>query len=140
MSKSINDDRKSYYTALEQTTGYIKNKNPIDITLWCQWFFKTLHKALLEAHQSLTYIIDKTKFWDKHKDSHLNARQTKVINKILDMGQENFQGGLSKKKYIILADTATTTASRDIADLLKKECIKQVVGTTGKNTRYEIIL
>ena len=140
MSKSINDDRKSYYTALEQTTGYIKNKNPIDITLWCQWFFKTLHEALLEAQQSLTYIIDKTKFWDKHKDSHLNARQTKVINKILDMGQENFQGGLSKKKYTILADTATATASRDIADLLEKKCIMQAVGTTGKNTRYEIVI
>ena len=140
MSKSINDDRKAYYTALEQTTGYIRQKNPVDITLWCKWFFETLYKALLEAQQSLTYIVDKTKFWDKHKESHLNARQTKVLNKILDMGSENFMGGLSRKKYTIIADTTTATASRDIAELLEKECIKQVVGTTGKNTRYEIIL
>jgi len=140
MSKSINDDRKAYYTALEQTTGYIKQKNPVDITLWCKWFFETLYKALLEAQQSLTYIVDKTKFWDRHKESHLNARQTKVINKILDMGRENFMGGLSRKKYTIIADTTTATASRDIAELLEKECIKQVEGTTGKNTRYEIIL
>ena len=140
MSKSINDDRKSYYTALEQTTGYIKNNNPMDITLWCKWFFETLYLALLEAQKSLAYIVDKTNFWDRHKDDNLNARQTKVMNKILDMGQENFQGGLSKKKYIIIADTTSATASRDIADLLKKECIKQVVGTRGKNIRYEIIL
>jgi Fic family protein len=140
MSKSINDDRKAYYTALEQTTGYIRQKNPIDITLWCKWFFETLYKALLEAQQSLTYIVDKTKFWDKHKESHLNARQTKVLNKILDMGRENFMGGLSRKKYTIIADTTTATASRDIAELLEKKCIKQVEGTTGKNTRYEIIL
>jgi len=140
MSKSINDDRKAYYTALEQTTGYIKQENPIDITLWCKWFFETLYKALLEAHQSLAYIVDKTKFWDRHKESQLNARQTKVLNKILDMGRENFTGGLSRKKYTIIADTTTATASRDIAELLEKKCIKQVAETTGKNTRYEIIL
>lgn len=140
MSKSINDSRKSYYTALEQTTGYIKKENPTDITLWCTWFFETLHVALLEAQKSLTYIIDKTKFWDRHRDSGLNARQTKVINKILDMGKENFKGGLSRKKYIIIADTASATASRDISDLLEKQCIKQVAGTKGKNVRYEIII
>jgi Fic family protein len=140
MSKSINDDRKSYYDALEHTTGYIKQQNPMDITLWCRWFFETLHKALLEAQQSLNYIIDKTKFWDKHKDDNLNARQTKVINKILDRGRENFLGGLSRKKYTIIADTTPATASRDIADLLEKGCIKQVEGTAGKGTRYEIII
>ena len=140
MSKSINDDRKSYYSALEQTTGYIKQKNSMDITLWCKWFFETLYAALLEAQTSLTYIADKTKFWDRHKDDSLNARQTKVINKILDMGRENFDGGLSKKKYTIIADTASATASRDIDNLIEKGCIKQLDGTTGKNTRYKIII
>ena len=139
MSKSINDDRKSYYTALEQTTGYIKNESPMDITFWCKWFFETLYVALLDAQKSLTYIIDKTDFWDKHKNSNLNARQTKVINKILDIGQTNFKGGLSRKKYTIIADTASATASRDIKDLLEKGCIKKVKGSIGKNTRYEII-
>jgi len=139
MSKSINNNRKAYYRALEQTTGYIRQKNPIDITLWCKWFFETLHIALMEAQKSLTYIIDKTKFWDRHKESQLNVRQTKVLNKILDMGSGNFLGGLSKKKYTIIADTSTATASRDIAELLKKACIRQVEGTTGKNTRYEIV-
>jgi Fic family protein len=140
MSKSINDDRKAYYTALEQTTGYIKQENPLEITLWCQWFFKTLYKALLEAQESLTYIVDKTKFWDRHKESQLNARQTKVLNKILDKGRENFLGGLSRQKYTIIANTTTATASRDIAELLKKGCIQQVAKTTGKNTRYEIVI
>lgn len=30
------------------------------------------------------------------------------------------------------------TASRDIADLLDKGCIKKVEGTTGRGTRYTI--
>ena len=56
------------------------------------------------------------------------------------MGRENFMRGPSKKKYTIIADTTTATASRDIAESIEKECIKQVDGTTGKNTRYKIML
>ena len=140
MSKSINDDRKGYYNALEQTTGYIKKDNPMEITFWCVWFFETLYSALLEAQTSLNYIVDKTRFWDKHRDDSLNARQTKVLNKILDMGSENFDGGLSKKKYIKIADTTPATASRDMTDLLEKQCMRPVDGTSGRNIRYEIIL
>ena len=43
-----------------------------------------------------------------------------------------------KAKYIKIANTAQTNASRDIADLLAKGCIKKVEGTTGRGTRYTI--
>ena len=80
MSSAMNNDRKGYYQALENTTGYVKKSdNHLDITLWCEWFLKTLHVALKETRSKLEYIVDKTKFWDKHKESNLNARQTKVI-------------------------------------------------------------
>jgi Fic family protein len=138
MSKSINDDRKGYYNALEQTTGYIKKEHPLDITFWCKWFLSTLYNSLLEAQESLNYIIDKTKFWDKHKEDKLNARQTKVLNKILDIGSKNFKGDLTKKKYIKIADTTPATASRDIVDLLEKDCIEQIEGTMGRNIKYRI--
>ena len=60
------------------------------------------------------------------------------MNKILDIGSENFIGDLSKKKYIKIADTTPATASRDIAYLLNKKCIEQVEGTKGRNIRYKI--
>ncbi|MEA1893563.1 MAG: Fic family protein [Campylobacterota bacterium] len=138
MSKSINDDRKGYYKALERTTGYMQKDNLLDITYWCKWFLDTLYVALIEARKQLNYIIDKTKFWDKHKDDNLNARQTKVINKILDMGSDNFVGNLSKKNYITIANTTPATASRDIAELLKKGCIVQVEGSSGRSVRYTV--
>jgi len=139
MSSAINADRKGYYHALEHTTGYIKKEdNHLDITYWCEWFLSTLYKALTDTKSKLGYIIDKTKFWDRHKDSNLNARQTKVLNKILDMGIENFEGDLSKKKYIKIADTTSTTASRDISELLALGCIVQVEGTQGRNVRYRV--
>jgi Fic family protein len=139
MSSAINNDRKGYYKALESTTGYVrKSDKHLDITLWCEWFLTTLHSALLDTQDKLKYIIDKTKFWDKYKDSHLNARQTKVLNKILDVGVDNFQGDLSKKKYIKIADTTSSTASRDISELLSLGCIEQIEGTQGRNVRYKV--
>ena len=139
MSSAINSDRKGYYKALESTTGYVrKSDKHLDITIWCEWFLGTLYTALIDTKNKLRYITDKTKFWDKYKDSNLNARQTKVLNKILDIGVDNFKGDLSKKNYMIITDSTSSTASRDMSELLDLGCIKQIDGTQGRNIRYKV--
>ncbi|PRN00160.1 Fic family protein [Aliarcobacter cryaerophilus] len=139
MSSAINDDRKGYYKALEYTTGYIKKEdNFLDITLWCEWFLETLYKALIDAKDRLNFIIIKTKFWDKNRDKNLNSRQIKVLNFILDIGIDNFKGNLTKKKYMSISNSSSTTASRDLAQLIELNCIKQIEGTAGRNISYEI--
>ncbi|OCL90690.1 Fic family protein [Arcobacter porcinus] len=138
MSKSIYEDRIGYYEALDKTTGRFEKDDSLDITYWMEWFFKTLYNALLDAQKQLNYIVEKTKFWDAHREDELNSRQIKVLNRLLDIGSENFKGDLTKSKYVKIAKTAETNASRDIADLLAKGCIKQVEGTTGRGTRYTI--
>lgn len=141
MSNAINNDRKGYYKALEHTTGYIqKEDNFLDITFWCEWFLQTLYKALIDTKMKLHFIVFKTKFWDKYRDKNLNTRQTKVLNFILDIGIENFKGNLSKKKYMSISSSSSTTASRDISELLEIGCIKQIDGTAGRNVSYEIII
>ena len=138
MSKSIYEDRIGYYEALDKTTGRFEKNDPLDITCWMEWFFKTLQHALLDAQKQLNYIVEKTKFWDAHREDELNSRQIKVLNRLLDIGSENFKDDLTKAKYVKIANTAETNASRDISDLLAKGCIKQVEGTTGRGTRYTI--
>jgi len=140
MSKSINSDRKGYYNALEQTTGYIKKENPLDITVWCEWFLKTLHSSLVEAIESIEHVVEKAKFWDRHRDSSINERQTKVLNSILDRGVEHTQSGLTTKKYIKITQTTSATASRDIKGLLELGCIEQVEGTSGRSVRYVVLV
>ena len=140
MSKSINSDRKGYYNALERTTGYIKKDNLLDITFWCEWFLKTLYKALTEAIESIEHIVQKAKFWDIHRDSSINERQMKVLNIILDNGIMHPQSKLTTKKYMKLAKTTSATASRDIKKLLELGCIEQVEGTRGRNTAYKVIV
>ena len=139
MSSAINDDRKGYYKALEYTTGYIKKEdNFLDITFWCEWFLETLYKALIDAKDRLNFIIIKTKFWDKNRDKNLNSRQIKVLNFILDIGIDNFKGNLTKKKYMSISNSSSTTASRDLAQLIELNCIKQIEGTAGRNISYKI--
>jgi len=140
MSKSINSDRKGYYTALEQTTGYIEKENPLDITFWCEWFLKTLHRALVEAIESIEHVVDKAKFWDKHRESAINERQTKVLNMILDRGVTHVQSRLTTKKYMKMAQTTSATASRDIKGLLEMGCIEQIEGTSGRSVGYLVLL
>lgn len=141
MSSAINSNKKNYYNALENTTGYIKKEgNCLDITLWCEWFLSTLYTALVDTKKKFAHIVQKTKFWDRYKDSNLNNRQIKVLNFILDIGVENFKGNLSKKKYMSISSSHSTTASRDIVELLEMGCIRQIEGTSGRNVSYEIIL
>jgi len=129
-SNTINLNKKSYYQALERTTGYIiKADNYLDITIWCEWFLNTLYLSLIDAKKKLNYIFDKTNFWDKNRDRDLNIRQIKVLNFILDIGIDNFKGTLSKKKYMSISGTSPTTASRDLSQLVEYGCIKQVDGT-----------
>jgi len=138
ISKSIYENRKGYYEALDKTTGRFTKDDPLDITYWMEWFFKTLNHALRDAQKQLNYIVEKTKFWDAHREDKLNARQIKVLNRLLDIGSENFKGDLTKKKYVKIANTAETNASRDIVDLLQKGCITKVEGSIGRGTKYVI--
>jgi len=78
--------------------------------------------------------------WDKHRESPINERQTKVLNSILDRGVQHPKSGLTSKKYMKIARTTSATASRDIKGLLTLGCIEQVEGTSGRNVRYVVIL
>ncbi len=138
ISKAIYEDKKGYYEVLENTTGFRRKDEQLDITDWLKYFLKTLLKSLQEAKSGLRFIKEKTNFWDIHRDKDINSRQLKVLNKILDLGSENFEGGLTKKKYVAITGASTTTASTDIRQLLEFGCINQTPGTTGRGTRYYV--
>ena len=137
ISKDINNDRKGYYNILDETTNLFKNKN-FDITPWLVWHLTILENSMIRALSNIDYLVQKTKFWDKHRDKGLNNRHLKVLNKILDMGAENFEGGISTKKYIALTKVSKATAVRDISQLVEFGCIEQIKGSSGRNIRYVI--
>ena len=139
ISTAINNDRKTYYEILDKTTNLFINKD-FDITPWLMWHLSILNDAMLNGLKNIEYIVQKTKFWDKHREKALNERQIKVINKVLDIGIDNFEGGISTKKYISMTKVSKATAIRDIQQLVEYKCIKKIENTSGRNIRYDIYL
>jgi Fic family protein len=139
ISTAINNDRRGYYEILDRTTNLFVNRD-FDFTAWLVWHLSTLNNAMDMAHKNIEYLIQKTKFWDRHRGDNLNERQVKVLNKVLDMGSENFEGGLNTKKYMSITKKSKATVVRDIQELVALGCIEQIEGTSGRNVRYEVKL
>ena len=68
----------------------------------------------------------------------LNARQHKVLERLLDAGHTalggGFLSGMTNEKYAKLTGTSKATATRDLMDLLAKGLLR--VEGIGKATRY----
>ena len=110
LSSQIEQERKDYYRQLEA-----QQRSDLDITLWLKWFISCLQRALINAENRLTKVLNKAHFWDKLKDLSLNPRQNKVINLMLG----DFKGNMNSSKYAKLCKCSSDTALRDINALLK---------------------
>jgi len=133
VSNAIKNNKKDYYDILEKTTT-----GDTDITLWIEWFLNTILLALNNSKDNLDFVLQKTSFWDRHRETILNKRQIKVLNKLLDVGYGNFKGGMNTRKYATMTKTSKPTASREIKDLVEKGCLIQIEGTAGRSVSYSI--
>ena len=135
ISNTIKNDKKTYYGILEKVSAC-----DMDITIWLEWFLNTLLTALKTSKNNIGYVLHKTKFWDRHRQTILNERQIKVLNKLLDIGYDNFEGGINTRKYASITKISKPTASREIKDLVEKNCLIQNEGTAGRNISYSILI
>jgi Fic family protein len=132
ISAIINNNAKQYYEQLQGTNEVM------DISNWVQWFVKIVHEAQISAALKVDYILEKSKFWDKHKDTKLNERQRKAITRIFSSGPEGFiTNGISNEHYRKMTKCSLATATRDLKDLIGKKMF-YVVGSGKRNIRYLI--
>ena len=130
LSAQIQVERKDYYAILEKT-----QKGTLDITPWIKWFFGCLGSAIENALLSFDSILDKAYFWEALGEISLNARQRKMINRLLD----GFHGKLTSSKWAKIAKCSQDTAYRDILDLINRGILtKNPEG--GRNTSYSLLL
>ncbi len=132
-SKHFNLDRKGYYSVLEKA-----GKQGLNITDWLKWFLQTTISSMREAQWIVDRVVMKAQFWQLHKDTPLNKRQIKVVNRLLDTG-EQFEGAMTTRKYASMTKCSKVTASRDLADLSEKG-ILQKTKAGGRSTGYDIRL
>jgi Fic family protein len=128
LSAQIQRERKQYYEQLEAT-----QRGTMDVTPWLQWFLACLLRAVQGADGLLVGVLDKAKFWQRWADTPMNARQTLVINRLLD----GMDGKLNNAKWTTLGKCSADTALRDINDLLARGVLRRLEGG-GRNTAYEL--
>lgn len=128
LSAQIQRERKAYYDILERT-----QKNAMDVTAWLQWFLATLLQAVEHAHSTLDLVLAKAKFWQWASGIPMNARQIKVLNRLLD----GFEGKLTTSKWAAIAKCSQDTALRDITELLRHSVLQKADGG-GRSTHYKI--
>ena len=128
LSSQILLEKTVYYDTLQKAQH--SNGN---ITEWLVWYLNCLSRALSETEKNLEKVLRKADFWDKHKETVLNARQRLMLNKLLD----GFDGKLKTSKWAKITKSSADTALRDIKDLMEKGILKQE-DTGGRNTNYGI--
>jgi Fic family protein len=126
MSAQIMKSRKEYYDILEST-----QKGSLDISQWLVWYFDRLTEALESTDNSLSKVLVKARFWEKHSTTQLNERQIKMINTLLG----DFAGKLHSSKWAKMTKVHRDTARRDIQDLIKKGILTDS-GEGGRSTNY----
>jgi len=116
ISTAIESDKKNYYVELNNAS------KTLEINDWLIYFAKLLIKAQQHAIDAIRLSIRKKHFFEMYKNL-LNDRQTKVLKKIFDKGAEDFEGGITAKKYISITKTTKTTATRDLQELVKHKIL-----------------
>ncbi len=137
ISSAIVAKRNGYYEMLDHTTNLHKNRD-FKFTHWINWHTQTLQKAMEKSIENIEFIIEKTKFWDKHRMDGLNQRQIKVIEHFIT--PENHEKPISTKIYMEMTKTPKTTAVRDIKSLIKQGCIENIKALEGRNIAYKLVL
>jgi len=127
--------RAAYYDALNAA----QHGTP-DVTAWVLWFVQAFMQGCQASQAVVRQAVDKAAFRARMAQAGVNPRQAKVLERLLAAGSValggGFLGGLTAEKYGKLAGTSKPTATRDLADLLRKGLL-QVAGQ-GRATRYAV--
>ena len=128
MSSQILSERAAYYRVLEQT-----QKGALDITEWMTWFLRCLDRSIQSSEGTLSSVLAKARFWQRHEQATINARQRRMINQLFD----GFYGNLTTTKWSKMTKCSHDTALRDIIGLIDQEILVRNAGG-GRSTSYRL--
>ena len=133
VSSEIMRSRDEYYKILENV-----QRCRVDATEWFLWFINCVMISIEHSRNIIANVFLRADFWNQHTQDELNARQKKVINRMLEAGPGKFAGGLTTRKYVSIVKTSRTTAFREISDLLNKKILRQLPGK-GRSAHYDLV-
>ena len=132
LSSQIMKERKEYYDILE-----LCQRRDMNITTWLVWFLASYTRSLESSSNLIAKVLTKASFWKYFSQIALSDRQRKVVNVLLNVGKDNFEGGITTRKYSSIAKVSRATAFREITDLVEKKVIIQNP-SKGRSTSYDL--
>lgn len=129
LSHQLLVQRKGYYAALQSA-----QHGGTDVSAWVVWFVQQYQQACDHTGALIQAALEKSRFWAQHAAVVLNARQRKVVQRLLDDGDGGFLGGLNAEKYIRMTGASKATATRDMAQLVHEGLL--FTRGQGKALRY----
>ncbi len=140
ISEAILKNKGAYYDILERTTGFqlSAGKDIMDITEWVRWFTEITNDAIVRSIHMVEGIIEKKRFIEEHFKKPINARQRKVLLKVLDFGP-GFEGFVTTSKYKSIASTSQATAVRDIKEMEHLGILEKIPDKGGRSTSYRLL-
>ena len=137
--------RAAYYDALnaaQRLRGIVPEAAAIDVTPWVQWFVQAFTRACVASQGVVMDATEKAQFRLRAAQCHINPRQSKVLERLLEAGHVGsgggFLGGMTNEKYAKITGASKATATRDLADLVANGLLR--VEGVGKATRYAVKL
>lgn len=131
LSKQLLESRKEYYDALN-----VAQRGGLDVTPWVLWFVQGFTAGCVRSQAVVRAAIQKSAFWQRANEHELNARQRKILTRLLEAGDGGFLGGMTTEKYSKINATSKPTATRDLTQLQAWDLL--VVTGIGKGTRYAV--
>lgn len=131
LSVQFMQNRAAYYAQLEQAQS-----GSIDVTYWIVWFVQQVQAACEHSEKLMERVLIKAKFWQQHQDTPINERQRKVLNLLLNSG-DDFEGNMNTRKYVSLTKASRATAFRELQALVDYGCLEPV--GLGRNAGYRLI-
>lgn len=128
ISRQINKEKTKYYDILERS-----QKGTCDLTLWVNWYLDCMVRAIGDADEMLSLILNKSIFWQTHSLVAMNERQNKVLNIYLD----GYIGKLTLKNWAKHANVSVDTAWRDVKYLVENDILVPQDGK-ARNVAYGI--
>ena len=133
LSVELRRQQGNYYNALNRV-----QRVEDEPTAWIVWLIDTFRNSCQASSSLVDEVLDRARFWSRHKSVDLNERQRKVLNKMLEAGPGRFIGGMTPRKLQSIAKAAGATATRDLTELVEKGLM--VRRGSGRSTHYELAL
>ena len=132
LSSQIIKERKLYYNILEYN-----QKSSGDITSWIKWFLEMYARAIENSKELIHRSLFINKFYKHYSNIVLNKRQQKVIKKLIELLPNDFEGGLTNRKYVSITKVSPETAKRDLKFLVEAKILKKNRGK-GRSVSYSL--